>query len=238
MRAEAAPIALSHRQLVLAQNFMPEHEFFGKAGVDTRQPLLEQVFRLRFDVYSRIRVINPGDYPDGKVQDIYDTLDTTYHVVVLERGEVLGAGRIVQASEHGLSVYSDFPLSHYLSHLKKSEQELSPLGEGSRLVVSPRARNRNIGTYLQYIAPKFAFDVLGVKNLLSVGNPGYRGTFLCGCRPLGAPVSYRIVPGHGQSSRTKPQHSALAMYLTKELLTEPDNLVHHTENCCIVRPAP
>jgi len=193
---------------------------------------LDQIFRLRFKVYSRIGVIDPIEYPDRKVVDKYDKLSTTLHFVIIEETIVVATGRLVLMSKIGLSTDREFPLDYYLVNIGKTYDESYPFADGSRLVVDPKCRNKNYGTYLQYIVPKYAFDSLGINYIFSVGNPDYSGTFAVGCKQIGDPVEYQI---SSKATTEKTFHKAVPMYLTNELLMQPKGLLHHHDSCFILK---
>ncbi|OQX87588.1 MAG: hypothetical protein B6D55_02890 [Candidatus Omnitrophica bacterium 4484_70.2] len=116
--------------------------------VDSPQ-LLEEVFKLRFQVYAQERhFIKEEDYPDGKEKDKFDAY-SIHFVAIDDQGEIAGAVRLVLNSPLG------FPLEEHSQgalFIKKDKLPRQNLAEISRLVISKNYRRRK-GDGLYYSLP-------------------------------------------------------------------------------------
>jgi N-acyl amino acid synthase of PEP-CTERM/exosortase system len=103
--------------------------------MDDRPDLLEQSYRLRYQVYCRERsFLRADDYPDGLELDEFDR--HAHHVGAIdERGEVVGTARIVAVSSAGLPLFR---------HCELFPQEMKVQAAGAGLVeVGRLAVSRN-----------------------------------------------------------------------------------------------
>ncbi len=116
--------------------------------VDSKD-LLEEVYRLRFQVYAReCHFIKEEDYPDGKETDKFDPY-SIHFAAIDDEGFVAGALRLVLDSPFG------FPIEeHYggVFSIKGKEIPRKHVGEISRLVISKSYRRRK-GDGLYYELP-------------------------------------------------------------------------------------
>jgi len=107
--------------------------------------LMEQIFRLRYQVYGCERqFISTDNYPDGMECDEYD--DHAVHVAAINRfGEVIGALRLI--FNHAITL----PIEKHVEHINLSAPVpgLLCFAEISRLVISKKLRQRCNGRYLQ-----------------------------------------------------------------------------------------
>ncbi|HZX45262.1 MAG TPA: hypothetical protein VFF28_06280 [Candidatus Nanoarchaeia archaeon] len=195
---------------------------------------LEQIFRLRFKAYRAISAIDPTNYPDKKIEDKFDRLPTTWHIVLIKNRVLQGAIRIGLPCEIGLSIEEEFPLSHYFDELKKTPAECYPFIDASRLVVDPDARGMSFGTYLSYTAHRYGLDMIGARYIFSVWNPKFKGSYEVGVRPLGEPK--RFVLKEDQGSGNIAEHQAVASCLTRETFSKPEKIDKIDERCYIIRP--
>jgi len=100
--------------------------------------LMEQIFRLRYQVYGCERqFISREDYPDGLEFDEYD--DHAVHIAAINKfGEVIGALRMI--FNHKITL----PVERYVEHINLSAPLPGILcfAEISRLVISKQLRQR------------------------------------------------------------------------------------------------
>jgi len=71
---------------------------------------LEEVFRLRFEVYKNEDYIDPKDYPDGRLTDEYDKHSVSF--LAVKNNEYVGTVRLVKNSDLG------FPTEHAFNILE------------------------------------------------------------------------------------------------------------------------
>lgn len=105
--------------------------------------LLQEIFRLRFQVYCReCNFIKEDDYPEGIEKDKFDTHSMQF--VAEDQEGIIGTSRLIMDSELG------FPLEEHCTKLniKKDALPRQNLAEISRLVISKLYRRRkNDGMY-------------------------------------------------------------------------------------------
>jgi len=116
--------------------------------VDSKE-LLEEVYRLRFQVYAReCNFIKAEDYPDGRETDKFDP-HSIHFAAIDDEGYVAGALRLVLDSPFG------FPIEEHCGYSLDVNEKKIPrknLGEISRLVIS-RSYRRRKGDGLYYELP-------------------------------------------------------------------------------------
>src|SRR5688572_26885229 len=80
-------------------------QYFTTQIVDGVPHLLEESYRLRYQVYCLERCFLPAaDYPDGLEVDRFDR--HSVHVAVLNlRGEVIATARLIEPSDEGLPLF-------------------------------------------------------------------------------------------------------------------------------------
>lgn len=113
------------------------------------QKLLEEVFRLRYQVYCKeCNFIKEEDYPDGLEKDKYDPY--SIHFVAQDSYGVIGASRLILDSEVGFALEE-----HCNGNLRIDRDSFSreKLAEISRLVISKSYRRRKDDGL--YYSPEF-----------------------------------------------------------------------------------
>ncbi len=99
---------------------------------------MEQIFRLRYDVYvEECRYIDSDDYPDGLEHDKYDS-QAQHFAAIDSEGDVVGAIRLILPGRHPL------PLEQK-SSLFLNPRKICPqlrFAEISRLIVSEKFRKK------------------------------------------------------------------------------------------------
>jgi N-acyl amino acid synthase of PEP-CTERM/exosortase system len=116
-------------------------KYFTGLVLDEVPQLLEESYRLRYDVYCRDRRFLPaGDYPDHSERDTFD--GHSVHVgVVNTQGGVVATARLVEMSDAGLPLFSHCTLFPDQTPLDDPARRVV---EVSRLCVS-RVYNRRAG---------------------------------------------------------------------------------------------
>ena len=148
------------------------------------QEELEQVFRLRFEVYKDEDYIDPNDYPDKKLTDKYEPYSVSF--LALKGKEPIGTVRIIKKSDLGFSTEHafnilEFPQDYFqaetaeLSKLCVKEQYRKGLVSLGILRKAFEYSEKNMIKYwLMFTTKKLAnyFDgILGVSvNILFTGN--------------------------------------------------------------------
>ena len=103
-----------------------------KKVLPTDKQLMEQVFRLRYQVYTQeSNFLNPDNYPDGLERDELDD-QSVHFAAITEEGDVIGCVRMILPQPHKL------PIHQFCKNLKLSE-DLAPenrCAEISRLIIS------------------------------------------------------------------------------------------------------
>jgi N-acyl amino acid synthase of PEP-CTERM/exosortase system len=117
----------------------PEKEYFTFTKVErSNKALMEQVFRLRYQVYClECNFLKPEDYPDGIEMDEYD--DQSVHFAAMnEDGQVIGTMRLILQGKH------IFPVEHHCPGIVIDKTGLPQVSyaEISRLVISKKLRRR------------------------------------------------------------------------------------------------
>lgn len=106
--------------------------------------MMEQIYRLRFQVYCReCGFIQEKDYPNGVEIDAYDK-DSVHFAAIDEEGYVIGTMRMILADK------VELPLENHCKSLTvgKDSVQRENLAEISRLVISKTMRKRwNDGKY-------------------------------------------------------------------------------------------
>ncbi len=104
----------------------------------TETELMEKVYRLRFQVYSRERgFIDEQHYPDGLEMDVYDKQSLHFGAIDSE-GSVVGTTRLI------LTDHCTSPLERYCPHIPVN-RHLCPgrFAEISRLAISKDLRKKD-----------------------------------------------------------------------------------------------
>lgn len=112
-------------------------------------PLLLEVFRLRYKVYVEEWGFERGeDHPGGMERDPYD--DHSVHFVVRRKGErrIIGTVRMILNSEHGFPIEKHCTLDRDLSVLDRDG-----FGEISRLAISKEYSRRTTDSVYRDRAP-------------------------------------------------------------------------------------
>src|SRR5689334_23097596 len=112
-----------------------EKEYFLFKKIDPKdQQAMEQIYRLRFEVYCHeCGFIEEKDYPDGRETDEYDK-QSVHFAAINSFGEIIGTVRLI------LSTPLVLPIKKYCPDVRL-EPEVS-YAEISRLVISKRLRRR------------------------------------------------------------------------------------------------
>ena len=109
--------------------------------VDRDDPRMEELFRLRYQVYcTECGFESPSDHPNGLEFDEYDQYSSHFCAVVADTGRIIGTVRIIHDSPLGL------PVDHHcvLDAETKYSGNSRMVGEISRLAISKDFRRREI----------------------------------------------------------------------------------------------
>ncbi|MCR4337860.1 MAG: PEP-CTERM/exosortase system-associated acyltransferase [Candidatus Omnitrophica bacterium] len=102
--------------------------------------LMEQIYRLRFDVYCKERqFIKEENYPDCLEKDSYDS-QSIHFAAIDSEGEAIGAMRLILPGQKKLPVQLYCPDVNIDSQLLRQRQ----CAEISRLVISPKLRKSKV----------------------------------------------------------------------------------------------
>jgi N-acyl-L-homoserine lactone synthetase len=84
---------------------MAETAVFHTRAIDDNPPLLEQSYRLRYQVYCVERgFLDPAAYPDGREIDEFD--DHSVHLAVMDaEGAMIGTARLIKPNPHGFPMF-------------------------------------------------------------------------------------------------------------------------------------
>jgi N-acyl-L-homoserine lactone synthetase len=111
---------------------MVQPAVFHARAIDDDARLLEQSYRLRYQVYCIERgFLNPAAYPDGREIDEFD--DYSVHLGVMDsEGTMIGTSRLIRPNPHG------FPMFRHCAFFPEvMPSHMLPV-EVSRLVISRR----------------------------------------------------------------------------------------------------
>ena len=109
---------------------------FKKVRLEDKE-LMEEVFRLRYQVYAlECNFIKPEDYPDRKESDHLDS-QSVHFVAINKDNDVIGTLRMILLGEHPLPIQEHCP---YLEAGKGLQS--GTYAEISRLVISKNLRRR------------------------------------------------------------------------------------------------
>lgn len=87
---------------------------------------LDQVYRLRFEVYKNEDYIDPADYPDEKMRDGYDNYSINF--LALRNNNPVGTVRLIQYSHLGFPTEKAFNIIEFpFNFLRKETVNLSKL---------------------------------------------------------------------------------------------------------------
>ena len=122
-------------------------EYFDFRKVSRDDPLMEEIYRLRYKVYcDEWGFEKPEDHPDGLEHDRFD--EYSVHFAAIDRkGDVIGTVRIILESSLG------FPIQHHCTIDQELQRRVaakvpdaarSRFGEISRLAVSKEYRRRSL----------------------------------------------------------------------------------------------
>lgn len=109
---------------------------------------LDDVFRLRYDVYVREKQrfdVGSSDAAGERVIDKFDAIPGVYNIVAYCDSEIIGALRINQDSEVGLPAEHYFDFSDFRARVsQESEAELNVVGVGMLAVHQDWRNRRNV----------------------------------------------------------------------------------------------
>ena len=123
-----------------------EYFYFRKVSRD--DPLMEEIFRLRYKVYiDEWGFEKPEDHPDGLEHDSFD--DNSVHFAAIDRkqGKLIGTVRIILESPRGFPIQHHCTIDQELQRrvaAKTPDVSRSRYGEISRLAVSKDYRRRSL----------------------------------------------------------------------------------------------
>lgn len=101
--------------------------FYGiKVKVATSSEELEKIFHLRWKLYSEYGYIEPQDFPDQKLTDIYD--QHSFNVIAYKNNTPIGTARLVMPSKNGFPTEKAFNIIN----LNVSREKI---GEVSKLCI-------------------------------------------------------------------------------------------------------
>ncbi|MBJ6723664.1 PEP-CTERM/exosortase system-associated acyltransferase [Geomesophilobacter sediminis] len=113
-------------------------EYFDFKKVELDDPLIEEVYRLRYKVYcDEWGFERPEDHPEGVEKDEYDDYSLHYVAIAKRDAQVIGTIRLILASPYG------FPIEqHCTIDVDRSHIDPGCLAEVSRLAISKDYRRR------------------------------------------------------------------------------------------------
>jgi N-acyl amino acid synthase of PEP-CTERM/exosortase system len=112
--------------------------------IDDSLPLLEQSYRLRYQVYCLERGFLPKrHYPDKRESDAFD-IHSTHIGVLNERGEIVGTARLVEPSAIGLPLFRYCTLFDDAPSFDDSRYRIV---EASRLAISKHCHRDGRGGF-------------------------------------------------------------------------------------------
>ena len=117
--------------------------YFCARTIDGQRALLEQSYRLRYQVYCLERkFLRAEDYPNGLEIDVFDR--HAAHIGAIDsHGELAGTARVVRASEQGLPIFEHCVIFPYETVFTPENPRLVEVG---RLSVSRSYRRRRSDT--------------------------------------------------------------------------------------------
>jgi N-acyl amino acid synthase of PEP-CTERM/exosortase system len=112
--------------------------------ISNNEPLINEVYRLRYKVYcDEWRFEKPEDHPGGLEMDQFDAHSVHIGAVLKENGLLIGTIRIILKSDLGFPIENHCRFDKDLSWLDRAR-----IGEISRLAVSKDYRRRAIDKLL------------------------------------------------------------------------------------------
>ena len=158
----------------------------------------EAVYRLRFDVFSDERFIEPRFFPDGKLQDEFDAYST--QIMVEKDGELVATTRFVRPSRLG------FP-TEALFDFESPAVPRERLGEYGRLAIAGGHRGGSRAPMLGML--KAVFECMlegGTTHVFAFLSPGLARAYASiGC------VSHRLAE-HPPSAATRASRAPMRGY--------------------------
>ncbi len=122
-------------------------------GIVSNEEEKEQVFKLRFDVYSKKGYIIPENFPSKKESDYYDENNLSTYFAAKMDGKVVALARVIKDNVLPTEKYFDFPEPQKMKKINKEDRR-----ELGRLIVSPVSVN---GEYMpRHIIMLFLFKTL------------------------------------------------------------------------------
>ena len=117
--------------------------YFCARTIDGQRALLEQSYRLRYQVYCLERkFLRAEDYPNGLEIDEFDR--HAAHIGAIDsHGELAGTARVVRSSEQGLPIFEHCVIFPYETEFRPENPRLVEVG---RLSVSRSYRRRRSDT--------------------------------------------------------------------------------------------
>jgi N-acyl amino acid synthase of PEP-CTERM/exosortase system len=117
----------------------PHAHYFSARTIDGQRALLDESYRLRYQVYCVERkFLRPEDYPDGMEMDEFDR--HAAHVGAIDsHGALAGTARVVRSSELGLPIFDHCAIFPNETEFTPSNPRLVEVG---RLSVSRSYRRR------------------------------------------------------------------------------------------------
>jgi N-acyl amino acid synthase of PEP-CTERM/exosortase system len=115
-------------------------ERFRFIAISNNEPLIDEVYRLRYKVYcDEWGFEKPEDHPGGLEVDQYDAHSVHLGALLKESGQLIGTIRIILNSDLGFPIEKHCKFDKDLSRLDKAR-----IGEISRLAVSKDYRRRAV----------------------------------------------------------------------------------------------
>lgn len=143
-----------------------DFEEIEKQAVSRQEPLLKEIFRMRYEVYcEEYNYLDARNYKDGLETDEYDHSSVHFAAFNQEK-DLIGTVRLVQPDEHQLYPFE----SHCTLYEDFRFPPREKAGEISRLIVTKRYRRRR-GDSMEGVSSDF---VQGGGNAPSVPSPRRR----------------------------------------------------------------
>ena len=164
---------------------------------------LEEIYKLRYQIYSQVGYIKKEDYPDGKETDKWDKFSEHFYVYSKSEKKTVGAMRFVPDSEKG------FPIEELydISFLRKKYKNVVEVSRRITLPNRPKANYLLLQMMCQYAKLK------SITCLLCSVNPTAFAFYdKLGCIQFGEEKFYKEV-----------NMPAIGMYLEVDNLKPPYN---------------
>ena len=177
-------------------------------GYPTTQTEFDEMFRLRYDVYSRRGYIEPSRFPDKQEKDEFDKDNRTrYFIAQIEGGRIIGTVRLIIKDQLPTEEYFLFKEPAKISEVPRSKR-----GELGRFIIIPPDKAK--GEYLpRNLVMLFITDLLadyGIAHDIAGGYVFIKSSLNEKFKKLRAP--FHVVTPYKQHY---PENGVLLPYFTQ-----------------------